>query len=497
MKYYEIFCANVAKIDPISKDVMKTKTRPLRVLHIIDTLGGGGSERLLWDIVRLSDQTRVKHRVVTIFPDGYLTSFVYAEPLRQLGAYGHARRKRADSFARPLPTFSSMGRGEPSAGGSHGPNRSQAAVSRGLPQARAFMVNILRKLPPALAKPLTRTWSATLSAWKHLRHAAAHFSSSLSIPVAYLRFRPDVIHVHGFYGFKFGLLFRTLFRRPMVHIVPALFSQMEAQGTGWLASRYRRFHRLVDCFALDPGYRSELLGVGVPAQKLLEISGTLDLEAIASVKAGKDRHRLEVRSRLGIPEDAIIALSVGRLDPTKGHSHAVEALPLMLKQFPHLHWILLGEGALRDELEKRIKELGVEQHTHLLGFDPEPLPYYAAADVYLRTTTLEGENISSRQAIAMGLPTAGFDTQCETDLIGKLGHGILVPNADAAALANATCRILSLPNRGSAMGALGVDYCNAHLGFQKHVDDLLSLYNQLHAKGASNQGLMSALMTYR
>jgi len=63
------------------------ETRPLRVLHIIDTLGGGGSERLVWDIVRLSDPARVQHRVVTIFPDGYLVPFVYAEGLRELGAY--------------------------------------------------------------------------------------------------------------------------------------------------------------------------------------------------------------------------------------------------------------------------------------------------------------------------------------------------------------------------------------------------------------------------
>ena len=64
------------------------KTRALRVLHIIDTLGGGGSERLVWDIVRLSDPARVQHRVVTIFREGYLATPVYAERLRQLGAYG-------------------------------------------------------------------------------------------------------------------------------------------------------------------------------------------------------------------------------------------------------------------------------------------------------------------------------------------------------------------------------------------------------------------------
>src|SRR6185437_10153591 len=150
-----------------------------------------------------------------------------------------------------------------------------------------------------------------------------------------------------------------------------------------------------------------------------------------------------------------------------------------LKHFPNVHSIVLGEGEQRRELEQRIAELGVAPHAHLIGFDPHPLPYYAAADVYLRTTTMEGENISSRQAIAMGLPTAGFDTCSETDLISKLGHGILVPNADAAALARATCEILSTPDHGAALGARGIDYCKTHMGIQKHVDDLMSLYDQL------------------
>jgi glycosyltransferase involved in cell wall biosynthesis len=430
--------------------VIESKTRPLRVLHIIDTLGGGGSERLLWDIVRLSDPARIQHRVVTIFPDNYPVPFVYAEPLRELGVYG--------------------GKGD---------------FSRGDASAQPETINVEplrrrgRNLPPVLKNPLVRIWNFAFSIRRDMKHAAAHIPSMGSILAEYFRFKPDVVHTHGFYGFKYGLFFKTIFRRPTVHIVPALFSQMKAQGTGWLANRYRRFHRNVDCFALDAGYRNELLSIGVPANKLLDIVGTLDLDAIAAVKADRERHRREVRRDLNIPEDAIIALSVGRLDPSKGHSYALEALPSMLKQFPNLHWIVLGEGEDRRELERRIQELGVAQHAHLIGFNPQPLPYYAAADVYLRTATMEGENISSRQAIAMGLPTVGFDTFPETDLVAKLGHGILVPNADAAALAAATCEILSTPDRGAAMGARGVDFCKAHMGIQKHVEDLLSVYNQL------------------
>jgi glycosyltransferase involved in cell wall biosynthesis len=423
-----------------------SKTRPLRVLHIIDTLGGGGSERLVWDIVRLSDPARVQHRVVTIFPDGYLVPFVYAEPLRELGAYGSKRN------------FSSGG----------------AAAQREDINAAPLRRRV-RNIPASLKNPLVRTWNFGFTIWREVKHMAVHLRSMVNVPAEFFRFKPDVVHTHGFYGFKYGLLFR----RPTVHIVPALFAQMEAQGTGWLVNRYRRFHQHVDCFALDAGYRHELLGLGVPSHKLLLIDGTLDLDAINTVRAEREKHRREVRQRLAIPEDAIIALSVGRLDPSKGHEHALEALPSMLKQFPKLHWIVLGEGEHRRELEKRIAELGVDEHAHLIGFDPQPLPYYAAADIYLRTPTMEGENISSRQAIAMGLPAAGFDTGCETDLIAKLGHGILVPNTDAAALAAATCQILSTPDRGASLGARGVDYCKAHMGIQKHVDDLMSLYTRL------------------
>src|SRR5215217_6006612 len=106
------------------------KTRPVRVLHIIDTLGGGGSERLVWDIVRLSDPTRVEHRVVTIFPDGYLVPFVYAQPLRELGAYG----KPQHAVARTQPAAASE---------AHANDRNQ----------------LRKKLPPVLKKPLVRIWN--------------------------------------------------------------------------------------------------------------------------------------------------------------------------------------------------------------------------------------------------------------------------------------------------------------------------------------------------
>src|SRR5690349_16796064 len=61
--------------------------RQLRILHIIDTLGSGGLERRLTDIVRMSDPHLAAHRVVTFFRDGHFGPFVYAKQLRAAGAY--------------------------------------------------------------------------------------------------------------------------------------------------------------------------------------------------------------------------------------------------------------------------------------------------------------------------------------------------------------------------------------------------------------------------
>jgi len=219
--------------------------------------------------------------VVTIFREGYLATPVYAEPLRQLGAYGSKAALKED-FPRSGAT-------------------AQRENSNVAPLRRR-----VRNLPPALKNPLVRIWNFGFSIWREVKHVAEHLPSMITIPSEFFRFKPDVVHTHGFYGFKYGLLFKTLFRRPLVHIVPCLLSQMEAQRTGWLWNRYRRFHRHVDCFALDSGYRNELLSIDVPAHKLLDIDGTLDLDAIGTSKAESKRHRREVRRKLSIPEDAII-----------------------------------------------------------------------------------------------------------------------------------------------------------------------------------------------
>jgi glycosyltransferase involved in cell wall biosynthesis len=246
------------------------------------------------------------------------------------------------------------------------------------------------------------------------------------------------------------------------------------EGMPWMPKRYVRFRRSVDYFFT--GYREELLGLGIPASKILPVNGMVNLNAINAVKAKREQFYTSTREDLQLPDDALIALSVGRLHPTKGHIFALEAIASLVGQFPALHWVLLGAGDQYAELLARAETLDVSRHVHILGFKEDPLPYYAAATLYLRTNILEAENLSSWQAMAMGLPVIGFDTGPESELINKVGHGVLVPNQDAGALSRAIAEMLGLPDRGRAIGLRGVEYSQANLDIQQAVEQYTSVY---------------------
>jgi glycosyltransferase involved in cell wall biosynthesis len=410
--------------------------RPIRVLHLIDGLEGGGCQRWLWDIVRLSAPDAFEHYVLTTHPD--TGAYVYAARLRAKGAYHQAASPRLlRSFWR---------------NGEHSMDKRKSIVVR------------------KLSTLLWRIGSFALTVRE--------------MPKAVLRFRPDVIHTHtSSVSFATGLMVKAIAGKPLIHTVPALFSQMQGEGLKWMPGMYARLHRFVDRFFTGASY-DELISVGIPAAKIIFNRCGVDVEAINELRNVRDRYRTEIRKSLRLSDDAFLALSVGRLHSSKGHLFALKSLPTLLRRFPNLHWVVLGEGPQRVELEAQASELGVAEHVHLIGFQPEPLPYYAAADIYLRTPVFEAENLCSYQAIVMGLPVVGFDTGCETELIDKVGNGILVPNRDEAGLAQAVESILMLPDKGQAKGELGAQYGRGHLDLRQTTSQFFSVYANGHSSVA-------------
>lgn len=388
---------------------------PVRVLHLIDRITGYGTTRLLWDIVRLTPSNKVKHMVIPFSPDK--GKWLYADLLREKGVYGQVPKRR-------------------------------------------------------ILKILDR-WPMT---WFLIRYVSMlwHVCKTL------IWFRPDIINAHTCYSLTIGLPFKVLLRRPVVHLVPSLFSQMVDEGKPWVPRLYARFHGLFDCFfTAATRCREELLSVGIPDSKIVPLRGILDLEEINAVRHRRQQFHQTIREKYHLPSDALIALSVGRLDSSKGHIFALEALPGLLPQFPKLHWILVGDGKQRAELEDRARTLKISSHVHLVGYQDDLLPYYAAATVYLRTMIFEETNLSTYKAMAMGLPIVGFDTGSETELLKKVGHGILVPGKSVEDLSAAVAQILTLPDHGRELGSRGIEFSQANLDIRLGIEDITAVYKNL------------------
>ncbi|GJL60478.1 MAG: hypothetical protein NPIRA03_33350 [Nitrospirales bacterium] len=392
---------------------------PIRVLHLIDRITGYGTTRLLWDIVRLTPSDKVKHLVISFSPNK--GKWIYADLLREKGAYNQVPKRR-------------------------------------------------------LLKILDR-WDLT---WFLVRYMSALWH----VGKALIRFRPDIINMHTNYVLTIGLPLKIILRRPVVHLVPSLFSQMVNDGKAWVPKLFVRFHALFDCFFTAASRcRDELLSAGIPDSKIVSLRGILDLEEINKIRHQRQQFHKSIREKYHLPSDALITLSVGRLDSSKGHAYALEALPDLLRQFPQLHWFLVGDGNQLSELEERAKNLSVYGHVRLVGYQDDLLPYYAAATVYLRTMVFEETNLSTYKAMAMGIPIVGFDTGCETELLKKVGHGILVPNKSVAGLSAAIAQILTLPDHGRELGNRGIEFCQANLDIRLGIEDITAVYKNLREGG--------------
>ncbi len=91
-------------------------------------------------------------------------------------------------------------------------------------------------------------------------------------------------------------------------------------------------------------------------------------------------------------------LTVGRLSAMKGYDLAIDAARLLVKQGIDFTWYVIGEGALREELERQISGNGLQNRFILLGSRNNPYPYFKACDLYVQPSKYEGFGITLAEA---------------------------------------------------------------------------------------------------
>lgn len=166
-------------------------------------------------------------------------------------------------------------------------------------------------------------------------------------------------------------------------------------------------------------------------------------------------------------------LTVGRLHYQKAYDIAIPALKLLRNHGIDADWFVLGEGPLKLELEKQIKDAGLTGHFHLLGSKPNPYPYYKACDFYIHATRFEGKSIAIEEAQVLGKAIIASDCTGNREQITSGKNGILIPLSKEA-IATAVSSLIRHPEKKKEFETASE---NTNLFHSEDLTALLSLLN--------------------
>lgn len=137
-------------------------------------------------------------------------------------------------------------------------------------------------------------------------------------------------------------------------------------------------------------------------------------------------------------------LAVGSFKPAKNFALLLEALARLE---PTLDWraAIVGEGALRSQLEEQARALGISNRIAMPGFVIDPSPWFRTATLFVLSSNYEGLPTVLIEALQAGLTIVATDCESGTrDVLGD-GNGTLVPVGDSDALAIAIAKSLATP----------------------------------------------------
>ncbi|MDH5375772.1 MAG: glycosyltransferase family 4 protein [Candidatus Bathyarchaeota archaeon] len=192
-------------------------------------------------------------------------------------------------------------------------------------------------------------------------------------------------------------------------------------------------------------------------------------------------NREESRDKLGLPKNRTLILTIRRLVYKNGLDTFIESAPLLTRDYPDLLFIVIGTGPSRKLIEKRVRELGIEDNVRLTGFVPEKLLplYYNAADYFvIPSSSGEGLPLVLLEAMACGLPVIATSVGGTPEIVEDMRNGVLVPPRNPKALAKTISKFLSNRELGPAIGEEARKTVEDEFTWEENVRRLRSVYDE-------------------
>jgi glycosyltransferase involved in cell wall biosynthesis len=309
------------------------------------------------------------------------------------------------------------------------------------------------------------------------------------------------VHSNGWYDFRVPRAIRRLIREEGIDLIhshlpghnfysclagslagrPAVVTYhgaVELMRTSPLKDRIRlaTVRNLADSVVVVCDYIGQLLEAKhFPAKKIVRIYNGISTEKFS---AARDGH---LRAELRVPEDAPLVGTVANVRESKGYEYLVRAAKLVIDRAPDTHFVAVGDvnPVLGKPLFALVDEFQLRDRFHFLGFRKDVPEILRALNVFVLASESEGFPLVALEAMAAGKSVVMTRSGGQQEIVEDGVNCLLVPPADAEALAVGIEELLANPVRAAEMARRGQSSVQADFTLEKMIGEYEALYERL------------------
>jgi glycosyltransferase involved in cell wall biosynthesis len=324
----------------------------------------------------------------------------------------------------------------------HGPGGEMLEEAAAIPGVERYMVrSLVREISPF------KDFLAIAGLYAIFRRAV---KTSGGLPV--------IAHTHSS---KAGILGRLA---AYLAGVPIIVHTVHGYGFNDWQARFKRTVLVLAERAVSPFTTYFVAVAGDNIEKGVR-EGILSRDKACVIRSGIDTRYFEtrpgdapaVRHSLGVPEGAPLAVMVSCLKPQKAPVDFVRVAARVLEKVPGAHFVQVGDGELRGEVESEAERLGIAERFHLLGWRRDVRDIIHACDVVVLTSLWEGLPRVVPEAMAAGKPVVATSVDGTPEAVKDGVNGFLAAPHDVDTMAKRLAALLGDRGLAARMGAAGRD----------------------------------------
>lgn len=284
------------------------------------------------------------------------------------------------------------------------------------------------------------------------------------------QWKPQIVHAHDPHAVAMAALALS-FGAPVPR--PSIVASRRVDFHLQTHSFSRWKYRQVDLFiAASEAIKQVLEHDGIPSSRIVVVHDGIDVAKIQRLPT------VDMHAEYWLPHGVPVIAHVGALVGHKAQKHLIDAMPHVLRKVPDAHLVIFGDGELRPQIERQIKELRLEKHVLLAGFRDDVLQLVKSADLFAMSSVTEGLGSTVLDAMAMKLAVVGTLAGGIPEAVVHGETGLLVPPGDAVALAGALVRLLKDKPLRQKLGEAGFARVADQFGVARLIGGTLEAYRR-------------------